>query len=307
MRDPAWSADGRRMVFDRDVESSWPPFQSWRSRDAQFGLLRTGVFTTAAPMGGHLAMNDQRAGILRNSILVMRADGSGRSMLFTDSTRSALAPAWSPCGTMIAFGVGRFFQQSLGAAIADVAVMASDGTKLRVLTDGSANYGLPAWSPDGRQLVFRQASADRNGLVIMDVATGSSRSLTNGSAHDNFPSWSPKGDRIAFTSDRDGDFEIYTIRPDGAGLVRLTSTPGNDAHNAFSPDGEWIAFTSARGGFKDEAVLHPYNPQPYGDLFVMRTDGSDVRRLTDNQFEEGTPSWVPAFNPTARGAGCPAP
>jgi TolB protein len=62
---------------------------------------------------------------------------------------------------------------------------------------------------------------------------------------------------------------------------------------AYSPDGERIAFTSARGGFKDEAALHPYNPQSYGDLYVMRKDGSDVRMLTDNQFEEGTPAWVP--------------
>jgi TolB protein len=117
--------------------------------------------------------------------------------------------------------------------------------------------------------------------------------LTTGSAHDNSPSWSPKGDRIVFTSNRDGDFEIYTIKVDGTDLQRLTRSPGNDAHTAWSPDGEWIAFASERGGFKDEAPLHPYNPQPYGDLYVMRSDGSDVRRLTDDQFEDGTPSWVP--------------
>jgi Tol biopolymer transport system component len=116
--------------------------------------------------------------------------------------------------------------------------------------------------------------------------------LTSGAGRENFPSWS-KGDRIAFTSDRDGDYEIYSIRPDGTDLRRLTRSPGNDAHNAWSSDGEWIAFTSARGGFKDEAVLHPYNPQPYGDLYVMRADGSDVRSLTDDQFEDGTPAWLP--------------
>ncbi|HEX8606992.1 MAG TPA: hypothetical protein VF774_30415, partial [Pseudoduganella sp.] len=65
------------------------------------------------------------------------------------------------------------------------------------------------------------------------------------------------------------------------------------------PDGEWIAFTSAVGGFKDEAVLHAYNPQPYGDLYVMRANGSDVRRLTDNQFEEGTPVWSPVVKGAA--------
>ncbi len=80
---------------------------------------------------------------------------------------------------------------------------------------------------------------------------------------------------------------------DGSDPQRLTHSPGNDAHNAYSPDGAWIVFTSTRGGFKDESALHPHNPQPQGDVFVMRADGSDVRRLTDDQFEEGTPAWIP--------------
>ena len=61
----------------------------------------------------------------------------------------------------------------------------------------------------------------------------------------------------------------------------MTNQPGHDAHCAWSPDGEWLAFTSARGGFKDEAALHPGNAQQYGDIYVMRPDGSHVRQLTD--------------------------
>lgn len=129
--------------------------------------------------------------------------------------------------------------------------------------------------------------------LIIKAETGEVRTLTTGLSKDNFPSWSPAGDRIAFTSDRDGDYEIYSVRPDGTDLKRLTWAPGNEAHCSWSPDGKWIAFTSQRGGFKDEAALHPYNPQPYGDLYVMRADGSDVRMLTDNQYEEGTPNWIP--------------
>jgi TolB protein len=101
-------------------------------------------------------------------------------------------------------------------------------------------------------------------------------------------------DRIAFTSDRDGNYEIYTIRPDGTDLKRLTHTPGNDAHMAWSHDGQWIAFASARIGFADEVLLHTYNPQPDGEIYVMRADSSDVRRLTENQFEDSTPGWMPA-------------
>jgi len=45
--------------------------------------------------------------------------------------------------------------------------------------------------------------------------------------------------------------------------------------------------------FKDESALHPYNPQPYGEICVMHADGSDPRVLTDNQYEEATPAWMP--------------
>ena len=96
-----------------------------------------------------------------------------------------------------------------------------------------------------------------------------------------------------FTSDRDDDFELYTIRPDGTGLRRLTNTPGNDAHSIWSADGEWIVFSSARMGFKDERALYDGVPQPYGEIFAMRADGSDVRRLTDDTWEDASPGWMP--------------
>ena len=291
---PRWSADGRRMVFHREVDSNWPPLRPWYSRDPQFKLVRTGIFPSYSPSGDRLLCNDQRAAILHNSIAVMNANGSKRSVLFHDAERSAVCAVWSPQGDRIAFAIGRFFQAVLNRrAVADIAVMRSDGTGLKTLTDGSGNYGFPSWSPDGKEIVYRSSNEGKSNLLIMRIGNGEVRGLTTGSNKDNFPAWSPTGDRIAFTSDRDGDYEIYSIRSDGADLKRLTQRPGNDAHCSWSPDGQWIAFTSARGGFKDEAALHPYNPQPYGDLCVMRADGSDVRILTDNQYEEGTPSWVP--------------
>lgn len=117
--------------------------------------------------------------------------------------------------------------------------------------------------------------------------------LTSGPSTDNFPAWSPKGDLILFTSDRDGDWELSTIRPDGRDLTRLTHSPGNDAHATWSFDGEWIAFASARGGFKDEMPVGEGGGQGAGDIFVMRFDGSHVRRLTDDAFEEATPAFAP--------------
>jgi TolB protein len=130
-------------------------------------------------------------------------------------------------------------------------------------------------------------------LRIIELATNRITNLTQGPGNDNFPAWSPKGDRIAFVSDRDGDYEIYSIRPDGTDLRRLTRTPGLDAHLAWSPDGQWIAFASGRMGFLDELLLHPDNVQGNAEIFVMRADGSNIRKLTENQWEDSTPTWKP--------------
>jgi hypothetical protein len=90
----------------------------------------------------------------------------------------------------------------------------------------------------------------------------------------------------------EGLSDIFTIKPDGTSLKRLTNGKGNDAHMSWSFDGESIAFASSRMGFKDE-VAYTDAPQPYGEIFVMRYDGTHVEQLTDNQWEEGTPGWEP--------------
>jgi Tol biopolymer transport system component len=291
---PGWSPDRRRMVFHRDIEHAWPPFQRWHSKDPQFRLVRTGVFPAYAPAGDRLLTNDGPGAVVSKDIVAMNIDGSLQSLFVAGGQNSALAPVWSPTGDRVAFALGRFFQIGVSApATADIAVVNRDGTGLKILTDGSANLGFPSWSPDASEIVYRASGKDRQGLFIMTLANGAVRALTPGSSHDNFPAWSPKGDRIAFTRFFDSDYELYTVKRDGTDVRRLTNEPGNDAHCAWSPDGEWLAFSSARGGFKDEAVLHPGNAQPYGDIYVMRADGSDVRQLTDTPFDEGTVAWAP--------------
>ena len=141
--------------------------------------------------------------------------------------------------------------------------------------------------------MFSSADAQSKGLSILDLVSGKTTTLTSGPSTDNFPCWSPTRDSILFTSNRDGDWELYTIRTDGTELKRLATSPGNDAHSAWSFDGEWIAFSSARDDFKDEMPRAEDAVQSTGDIFVMRPDGSDVRRLTDDAFEEATPAFAP--------------
>ncbi len=95
------------------------------------------------------------------------------------------------------------------------------------------------------------------------------------------PSWSPRGDRLAFVSDRDGYADIWVVGRDGRVAVNLTRDKAKDNSPAWSPDGQWIAFSSVRDS-------------PYWELYVMRADGSEVRRLT--WWEDASdlwPSWSP--------------
>jgi len=75
---------------------------------------------------------------------------------------------------------------------------------------------------------------------------------------------------------------------------QLTTSPGDDGDPSWSPDDRQIVFSSARDG----------NPE----IYLMRADGSALRRLTDHAAADGSPVWSPdgsrvAFVSTRDGGG----
>jgi TolB protein len=141
------------------------------------------------------------------------------------------------------------------------------------------------------------------------------------------------GEWIVFTSNRDGDSDLYATRPDGTGLHRLTRNRAEDFFSAVSPDGTRIAFVSSRSGDDDVYVMNvdgtglraltrnsrapdgsaiqdeapSWSPDSLRivfasnrngsqfDVFVMRADGSRVRRLTrtGGRVTDTIPAWSP--------------
>jgi TolB protein len=291
VRNPSWSADGRQVVYHKVTIPAQPHrWMKTASRLDDFDLTITEPMPSFSRQGDRLAYSATYDGtnVADTAIDVMKADGSDRRHVFARPGFSAFASAWSPGGDLIAFSVGRYFRAA-GHPAAQVAIMQADGANVRMIADDGANNGFPSWSPDGTRIVYKK---DQH-LVIYTLADGKTTDLTKpGPQYDNFPQWSAK-DRISFTTNRDGDFEIYSIKPDGTELRRLTRSHGVDGHQIWSPDGEWIMFSSARLGFKDERPLLERIPQPYGELFVMRADGTQVRQVTDNQWEDATPGWAP--------------
>ena len=304
VRVAAWSPDGSRVVFHRRLTA--PP-TSWLkgfSRHPDYELAFTSVLPAFNPGGDRFVMvgRPQGTNILGSSIQVGSPGTDAATTIYLDKTRNVLGPQWSPAGDRILFGVGTyetFFNGFVNRLMtpadrieggAQIAIINPDGTGFREITSGANNNGFPSMAPDGRRMVYRTFGRDGEGLRIMDLDSGAVSTLTTG--YDNFPIWSPRGDRIVFSRVIDGDYEIYTIASDGTGAKRLTSTRGNDAHQGWSPDGRHIVFSSSRMGFKDEGA-YTDAPQPYGELFVMRADGTGLEQLTDNQWEEGVPAWRP--------------
>ena len=300
VRSPSWSPDGRQVVYERIERLGYtqhlvPAF----SPDPEFELFLHEPFVSFSPDGARMIFSQygdrvsNATGLassnpMNASIEIMAVDGTDRRTLFHRAGVSAFAAVWSPAGDAIALSFGRYFRPA-GLPPAQIGVIDPDGSNLRLVVDDEVNNGFPSWSPDGRRLVFKGGRR----LFVVPAAGGEPVALTGPGYYSNFPEWSPDGRRILFTSNRGGDFDLYTVRPDGADLRRLTHATGNDAHSSWCAGGDWVVFSSARMGFKDEMALYDSVPQPYGEIFAMRADGTDLRQLTDNKWEDSGAVCVP--------------
>jgi Tol biopolymer transport system component len=253
----------------------------------------------------------------------MSPTGAQQRRLTTGGGCYAL-PVWSPDGKRIAFEYnpsanGRF------AGDSDIYVVSADGkSPPRRLTNARAFDGDPAWSPDGKKIVFESTRTGNPEIWTMNADGTHQARLTRNPAFDGDPAWSPGGKRIAFTSTRDGNREIYLMNPDGSSLLNITNNPAADFDPNWSPTGEFVAFTSDRDRndeiyeTNDRFILKRLTNNLASDMFpafspdgkqivftsdrgsrgnrdvyAMSSDGSDVRRLTRSPGWDEAPDWQP--------------
>lgn len=112
------------------------------------------------------------------------------------------SPAWSPEGDEIAFSMqGSIWKIKVGDSVA------------YELTAGPTYDSSPAWSSDGKWIVYTAEEDSRNiSLRIFNLATGETTALTSGDHVNVDPVWSPDGTRIAYVSTHpDGWFNIFVM------------------------------------------------------------------------------------------------
>ena len=203
------------------------------------------LFPSLSPDGKSVVYASKTVG--NWDLYLQRVGGKNPRNLTADSNADDTQPAFSPDGERIAFRSDR--------ERGGIFVMGATGESVKRLTD----FGFhPAWSPDGREVVFsthniedpNDRSEERSDVWIVNSATGEKRQLTGENVGDAAqPQWSPSGARIAYWSRRKGgQRDVFTISAAGGTPVAVTDDPDFDWNPVWSPDGKYLYFASDRGG-----------------------------------------------------------
>jgi Tol biopolymer transport system component len=178
----SWSPDGEQLVFGAKLDVGPDAFFIVNADGTgKHRLGASGSDPVWSPDGKQISFSDEAG-----RVAVIGVDGHGLHRLIQSGCSTDPA-RWSPDGKQIAF-VAPAECLSGGAAIE---VMNADGSdRHRITPDDGAYYGSPAWSADGKQIVFSRGSdfGSIGDLYIANADGSGMRSLTKGGG--NFdPSW----------------------------------------------------------------------------------------------------------------------
>jgi TolB protein len=194
---------------------------------------------------------------------------------------SAYAPEASPDNSHIVFYARHDGEEYPGSH--NLWIVERDGRNPVQITDRPGGAWDPVWSPDGTQILFASEQDGIPQLFIIDADGADARQVTHLAGIRGRNDWSPDGTTLSTYIGGAWDRDIYTFDLNGENVRQLTDGFGNLAPS-FSPDGGWITFMSYRD--------HPQ--QDLGcEIYIMRVDGSDARRLTDNDICDWQPRWGP--------------
>ncbi len=212
------------------------------------------------------------------------------------------SPAVSPTGDRVAFLTDR-------TGYFDVYVVsATDKKDLKKVISGQRKADLEelqwlrpgmSWSNDGRYLAFSSRSAGEDALNILDV---NKKKLVESYKFEMdglfAPAWSPVSNEIAFVGVKNCWADIYIYNMDTKNLRQVTNDIFSDAEPAWSPDGEMLAFVSDRKENVEPAeLLGDIKIEDYDyhttDIYLVKADGTGLRRLTSDVLDEKSPQWTP--------------
>jgi Tol biopolymer transport system component len=286
------SGTGAQILFSRAAHDFAPPSLYLMDSDG------TNVRLFVSNAGAASVSRDRRriAFVRAGEIWAMQRDGSAQHRVTTPQSGwvDAGDPTWSPDGRTLYFSLSTKPYEDHSAIFS----VHTDGTGLRRLTRLRCDYG-PTVSADGRFVAFGRILGD-----CIHGADGAVRAITTAPAtlirrlpfrfpllwlYD--PAWSPDGRQLAYVSLCDlsstpptvGCYGLFVSALDGSRPRRLLWRSfqefGYINGPAWSPDGTQLAFEVDEGT---------------GDIWLIRADGTQLRRLTRTKAVDSDPVWLPA-------------
>ena len=177
-----------------------------------------------------------------------------------------------------------------------ITVMNLDGGGRHVVyttNNFSADLDNPVFSPDGKQIVFERHNSglskpvDKRAVFLIGADGSNLHRITPWAQNDGGnPDWSPNGNWILYRSyveDPTGQSQYFVVHPDGTGRTEITHFAKGThlARASFAPDGASIVLAKGPDGGNI-------------DVYTMRSDGTELHRVTRSRLWDSAPDWGPA-------------
>jgi dipeptidyl aminopeptidase/acylaminoacyl peptidase len=227
----AWAPNGQRIVF----AMTDPEPDTTRQREDRYGR-----FTP----------EDEDWRLTHLWLVDVTTDSIPKPARLTEGPFTVNGYAWSPDGRYIA--IDHQPTPLVESAVhGDISLVAVEAKVVTPLVTRPGDDGNPAWSPDGRWLVYTSSLGDttsnyyRNGH-LMKVAVSGGTPMELAADLDERKSaaeWTRAG--LFVTAWQKTERHVFQVDPNTGRTRRFATTPGNIWNLAFSADGSVAAFTGS--------------------------------------------------------------
>ena len=173
----------------------------------------------------------------------------------------------------------------------DIWLVDKDGGSANQLTRSQGVESWPKFSPDGNYIAYSAYYNGNQDVYVIPVTGGVPERVTYASFSDRMVDWHPDGDQLLIASRRlmgqRSANQLFLVDRHGGLPVPLPLPYGELA--SYSPDGSQLAYITK---ITENYPFKRYKGGLTSDILLYDVDSESVKRITDNEFNDGKPAWA---------------